>query len=79
MLSFEFKSARAAEMPDELEIWLDKDGLSLLQSGLEMLARGKKDHIHLMAKAWGGDELDDQPQSAKAISIKHVKVYFRGP
>jgi len=77
MLSFELKPTSGVGPPEELEIWLDKEGLSLLQSGLEVLAKGETEHIHLMAKSWGGDMLDDLPQSKTGISIKHVKVLFR--
>lgn len=77
MLSFELKPASDLEAPEELEIWLDQEGLLTLQSGLEFLANGETEHIHLMAKSWGGNMLDDIPQSTSGISIKHVKILLR--
>ncbi len=77
MLSFELKKTQRSEAPDELEIYLDMAGLESLLAQLNFLKERRTDHVHLMSEAWGGAHLDDQPQSADATALHHVKFLLR--
>jgi hypothetical protein len=72
MISFEFKNKNA--LSDELEIFLDHEGLSSLISQLEILKNGRTDHVHLMSESWGGSHLEDRACSESNSTIKHVKI-----
>ena len=75
MISFEFKSD--AMRPNEIEIWLDKDGLSSLLAQLGFLSDGKTEHVHLMSKDWGGNHLSSKPVDSNNTVIHHVKILLR--
>ncbi len=36
--------------------------------------KNNHDHIHLMTKSWGGDELSDDKQCSENGLINHVKI-----
>lgn len=74
MLSFELKGSGADGNPDEMEIFVDDDGLKSLMSQLKFLLERQTDHVHMMAESWGGSHLSEEPQGKKNISIRHVKV-----
>lgn len=76
MLSFELPKVPAN---DELEIFCDHEGLDSLIAQLRLLKEGRTEHVHLMAKSWGGTHLDDAPQGAAHASLRHVKILLRGP
>ena len=57
MLSFEVKKSAPGEAPEELDIFLDLEGLKSLMAQLELLKEGRTDHIHLMSQSWGGSHL----------------------
>lgn len=71
MISFELTNPNN---PDELEIYLDRDGLAGLLAQLKFLCDGKTDHVHLMAESWGGDQLRETPERGTSVALKHVKV-----
>jgi hypothetical protein len=75
MLSFEFKVLPGVEPPDELEIYCDASGLDSLLAQLQLLKSGKTDHVHLMTRSWGGTHLDELPQRATQIPLRHVIIY----
>jgi hypothetical protein len=68
MLVFELTSEG-----DQLEIHLDRAGLSLLQGELRLLQEGET-HVHLKTKAWAGAELSDEPQAPDHKVLNHVKI-----
>jgi hypothetical protein len=45
---------------------------------LLFIKEGRTEHVHLMAESWGGTHLDDRPQDANHVPLRHVKVVFRG-
>jgi len=75
MISFEFKTD--AIPPDEIEVWLDEEGLSSLLAQLRFLADAKTEHIHLMSDSWGGNHLSSEPVDPKNTLIHHVKILLR--
>ncbi len=77
MMSFEFKPQKPGEIPDELEINLDAEGLKSLLQELAFLHDGRTDHVHLMCDSWGGAHLDEQPLAQEQLSFKHVKIILR--
>lgn len=77
MLSFELKTLKSGESADELEVYLDTDGLKSLVAQLKFLQEGKTEHVHLMAESWGGTHLSERPQVSGNIPIRHVKVVLR--
>jgi hypothetical protein len=77
MLSFELKNADGKTV-DELEIFMDRDGLESLLAQLKFLREGKTEHVHLMAESWGGSHLSQRPQGHANVSIRHVKIMLTG-
>ncbi len=71
MISFEITDATTN---DQLQIYLDNDGLGDLITQLKLLSGGKTDHVHLMAESWGGTHLREEPINSEAVAMKHVKV-----
>lgn len=74
MISFELKQPQNSKFADELEIYLDHDGLRSLSAQLAFLIEGKTDHIHLMSESWGGSHLSNQAQCPENMPIRHVKI-----
>ncbi|MCD9008214.1 immunity protein 32 [Luteimonas sp. XNQY3] len=73
MISFELKGQEKSTL-DEVDVYLDEVGLNSLIAQLEMIRSGKTDHIHLMAKSWGGNHLDDEVRVASNMPVRHVKM-----
>ncbi|MDJ0651879.1 MAG: Imm32 family immunity protein [Simkaniaceae bacterium] len=50
-------------------------GLEKLKDVIDSLMnKNNHDHIHLMTKSWGGDELSDDKQCSENGLINHVKI-----
>lgn len=77
MLSFELKKSVNGEAPDELEIYCDGAGIESLLAQLLLIKEGRTEHVHLIAESWGGTHLDDLPQDASNVPLRHVKILFR--
>jgi Immunity protein 32 len=74
MLTIEIRDAeKAHEGKAEVEIFCDKDGLSLLIRQLERLKTGPA-HIHLMTPAWAGNELAETTFGKATALINHLRV-----
>ena len=59
-----------------LEIHGNQKGLEKLKNVIDsLLAKTSNDHIHLMAKSWGGNELSDDKQCSENEIINHVKLF----
>jgi hypothetical protein len=41
------------------------------------LKEGRTEHVHLMARSWGGTHLDETPQVAGHASLRQVKILLR--
>jgi hypothetical protein len=72
MISFELSDA------EQLEIYLDEEGVAALTAQLKLLDDRKTDHIHLMAESWGGSHLEHRPVRESAKPIRHVKIIMHG-
>ncbi len=77
MLSFELKRSPNRDDPSELEVYCDRSGLESLLAQLMFLKEGRTDHVHLMAFEWGGTHLDNSPQNAIHIPVRHVKILLK--
>jgi Immunity protein 32 len=77
MISIEYKVQEPRVLPDEIEMNLDAEGLSILLSELKLLQDGRTDHIHLMSEAWGGMDLVDQPRNQGFAIVHHMKIMLR--
>lgn len=73
MITFELKKRNDGADPDEMEVFLDEEGLKSLLSQLRFLEDGRSDHVHLMSESWGGTHLEGKPQSVNGMVIQHVK------
>ncbi|MBS0627215.1 MAG: immunity protein 32 [Verrucomicrobia bacterium] len=59
-----------------LEIHSNQNGLKKLKNTIDLLlTKSENDHIHLMTKEWGGDELSDEKQCSENETINHVKIF----
>lgn len=74
MLTFELQRGKNSKYPDQLEIYLDSEGLESLLAQLRFLREGRTDHVHLMSESWGGTHLDDHPQRANSVMVHHVRI-----
>ncbi len=74
MLSFELRQPEKLDAYEELEIYLDKDGLDDLLAQLQFLKDNRTDHLHLMSETWGLGDLDDQPWVAVNVPLRHVRI-----
>jgi hypothetical protein len=72
VISFELSDA------DQLQIYLDLDGLADLAAQIKLLNDRKTDHVHLMSESWGGSHLEEKPLNEAAKPIRHVKIIMRG-
>ena len=79
MLSFELAEFKDGEIPETLEVYLDREGLESLLAQLRFLEVGKSDHVHLMAESWGGTDLDDEPRFKYNPPLRHVKIVLWPP
>jgi Immunity protein 32 len=71
LLTFEWDSKN-----DILEIHGNDKGLEKLKNMLDLLLnKTSDDHIHLMTKNWGGNELSDDKQCVENELINHVKLF----
>lgn len=56
----------------EVEIYIDKNELALLNSELEKLQTGKAgDHLHYMSESWGAGDLSEEIQGNSTNSLIH--------
>ena len=62
---------------DELEIWLDGEGLATLSARLRFLEKRQTDHVLLFSDEWQGEEQGDLTTSVDGKSVHHVKIIVR--
>lgn len=78
MISFEFKRpSRSGDSPDQLDVFLDAEGLRDLMVHLRRLELRESDHCHFFTPDWGGYELVGKPYLPENIRVHHVKIYLR--
>lgn len=53
MLSFELKKPEPDRHPDELEVFLDSEGLESLVAQFRLLQERQTEHVHIMSVSWG--------------------------
>jgi hypothetical protein len=71
LLTFEWDSKN-----EVLEIHGNQEGLEKLKNTIEsLLAKAHNDHVHLMTKNWGGNELPDNKQCQENETINHIKLF----
>lgn len=58
-----------------LEVHCNERGLEKLKIMIDALAAKKQDHVHLMTKEWGGNELSGEKQSQENQLVNHVKIF----
>jgi len=69
------------EDKDKVEILFDKEGLIKLRHALEKidLKNLGTDHVHLMTKEWGGDELTSEVMHEGNTLINDLKLIYINP
>lgn len=71
MLTFEWDKDS-----ETIEIHADKKGLNELVSQLKKLSDVEADdHLHLMTRDWGGEELTSNKQNSNSELINHIKIF----
>ncbi|MBQ1500177.1 MAG: immunity protein 32 [Sphingomonas sp.] len=75
MISYELKPVVDGNIADEIEIFVDVDGIDRIIAQLNSLKEGRTDHLHMMSQSWGDGELAGQVVHAGNTSISHVKIY----
>jgi immunity protein 32 of polymorphic toxin system len=74
MLTIEIRDAqRALDGAAEVEIFCDRDGLSLLIRQLELLKSGPA-HVHLMTPSWAGYELSETTVGKGTTLVNHLRI-----
>ncbi|WP_316357967.1 Imm32 family immunity protein [Candidatus Neptunichlamydia sp. REUL1] len=59
-----------------IEVHCDQKGLEKLKCIIDsLLLTDAPDHVHLMTKSWGGNELSDEQQSPENTIANHVKIF----
>jgi hypothetical protein len=58
----------------EVDMYLDREGLTSLLSQLTLLSTDKTDHLHLMTPSWGGDHLSEERHRADSQLVHHLEV-----
>lgn len=66
------------EGKDKVEIFVDREGLMRLKNLLEKinLKESETDHVHLMTREWGGDELTSEVMHEGNTLINHLKLIY---
>lgn len=71
LLTFEWNGEN-----EMLEIHGNQAGLEKLRDAINsLLSKKSSDHVHLMTKDWGGDELSCEKQCEENQTINHVKIF----
>jgi hypothetical protein len=74
ILTVEVERDSAGNVPAEVAICFDEQGLDLLMQRLERL-RGKRDHSHLMTPSWSGVDLTEQKQGGEDYAlVNHLRL-----
>ena len=60
----------------EVEIYMDRDGLSFLIKKLKTL-ESKGGHVHLMTPSWAGNELNEQLVGEGNTLVNHLCIILK--
>ncbi len=60
-----------------VEIYCDKEGLSLLITRLMRLQKDGKGHEHFMTPSWAGNELTEEKQYPENELINHLCIMLK--
>jgi hypothetical protein len=75
MITTEIKDISKKEL-SEVEIYLDREGLSLLIKKLKML-ESEGGHVHLMTPAWAGNELSEKLIGKGNTLVNHLCIMLQ--
>jgi hypothetical protein len=75
MITTEIKDISKPES-SEVEIYLDREGLSLLIKKLKTL-ESTGGHVHLMTPAWAGNELDEKLLGESNTLVNHLCIMLK--
>ena len=75
MITTEIKDISKPES-SEVEIYVDREGLSLLINKLKTL-ESKGGHVHLMTPAWAGNELNEELIGEGNTLINHICIMLK--
>ena len=75
MITTEIKDISNNES-SEVEIYLDREGLSLLIQKLKIL-ESKGGHVHLMTPAWAGNELSEKLIGEGNSLVNHLCIMLQ--
>lgn len=76
MISIEIKSESTNTSLQEIELFIDTEGIDVLMGQLSLLKACKTDHLHFMSDDWGGSELSSKPIGDGNAIIHHAKIYL---
>ncbi len=71
LISFEVREGGTSE---ELDVFVDEEGLASLMRQLQFLQDKRTDHVHLMPESWGGSHLAEEAVDSDAKPLRHVKI-----
>ncbi len=75
MITTEIKDISKPE-GSEVEIYMDREGLSLLIQKLKTL-ESKGGHVHLMTPAWAGNELNEKLIGEGNTIVNHLCIMLK--
>jgi len=75
MISIEIRPESSPDKFEEMEIYIDDEGIDVFMAMLRFLKNNETDHVHMMSEEWGGYDLSDVPHDLKNSSVKHVKMF----
>lgn len=74
MLRVEIGLLENGDFSEEVEIYLDREGLNDLIARLSLIKDGKTEHIHLMTESWGLGDLSENKEKENNLLAHHLKI-----
>ncbi|MCW5958621.1 MAG: immunity protein 32 [Pyrinomonadaceae bacterium] len=74
MLRVEIGLLENGDFSEEVEIYLDREGLNDLIARLSLIKDGKTEHIHLMSESWGLGDLSENKEKENNLLAHHLKI-----
>lgn len=74
MITVEIVLADDGSCKQIVEIYFDRKGLDELQQRLELLGKGKVDHIHMMSESWGLGDLAETKHRENNQIVHHLQL-----
>lgn len=76
MLTVEIVTLPDGSLSDEVEIYLDDEGLDQLIQRLTQIKNRNTDHVHFMSQSWGLGNLDEVKHKATNRVAHHLRITF---